>query len=340
MIKTDKITNFTFKRVNSPFDDSGIFVRNVYMKEAVLFDCGRLGSLDNSQLSNISSIFVTHAHMDHFSGFDRFLRGCLLSNKTFKLFGPKGFINNVKGKLAGYTWNLIKDYNISFLVSELLEDNKVVSSIFSAKNNFQEEHIGSYYKDKIILDDDFSLEYEILDHGIPCIAYRLKEPKRISINKDSMSKYGYKIGPWIKNLKEALLLNANEEISVISENGVVKEYAKDLGSKIAEYPKVQDITYITDIAPSFDNYKKAVNFSKESFILIIESVFMNKDLIHAIEKNHLNIGLSKCIYINSCANYVSFGHFASKYDRMRDIFFKELYEGLDKSKIIKLELAR
>ena len=66
-------SNYYIRRVNSPFDDSGIFVRNVYMKKAVLFDCGRLGNIDNSELNDISYIFISHTHVDHFSGFDRFL---------------------------------------------------------------------------------------------------------------------------------------------------------------------------------------------------------------------------------------------------------------------------
>lgn len=109
-------SNYTIRRLNSPFDDSGIFVRNVYMKKALLFDCGRLGNIDNSEINDISHVFISHTHIDHFSGFDRFLRTALLSGNKITFFGPSGFINNVKGKLASYTWNLIYDYDITFIV--------------------------------------------------------------------------------------------------------------------------------------------------------------------------------------------------------------------------------
>lgn len=63
-------------------------------------------------------------------------------------------------------------------------------------------------------------------------------------------------------------------------------------------------------------------------------------MIHAIKKKHLSIGVSKAIYKNSHSNYVSFGHFSPKYDRIRDIFFQELYADLNMDTIIKLELNR
>ncbi len=332
-------SNYTIRRLNSPFDDSGIFVRNVYMKKALLFDCGRLGNIDNSEINDISHVFISHTHIDHFSGFDRFLRTALLSGNKLTFFGPSGFINNVKGKLASYTWNLIYDYDITFIVIELSE-NGMKGAEFAAKNGFKEESF-TVNNNHLILNDDFSLEYEFFDHGTISAGYRVKEPKRISINKDKMEEYGFVKGPWVKLLKEALLYNkSNDIINVNTVYGIKQYYINELAEKLAEYPVCQDITYITDIAPSFSNYKKAVKLAKDSYILLIESVFMNNDVIHAIEKNHLSIGVSKAVYKNSNSTYVSFGHFAPKYDRMRDVFFQELYTDLDMDKIIKLELNR
>ena len=74
--------------------------------------------------------------------------------------------------------------------------------------------------------------------------------------------------------------------------------------------------------------------------ILIESVFMNNDILHAMEKNHLSIGLSKQIFKESNSKLVSFGHFAPKYDKVRDIFFNELYKDLDMKKIVKNELNR
>lgn len=331
-------SNYYIRRVNSPFDDSGIFVRNVYMKKAVLFDCGRLGNIDNSELNDISYIFISHTHVDHFSGFDRFLRTSLLSGNTFTFFGPKGFINNVYGKLSSYTWNLIYDYDIVFRAIELRLDG-IIGAEFSSKNGFVKEDYN--VNNAVSLDDGFTIEYDFFDHGIPSIGYRLKEPKRISMNKEKMSKYGLKQGVWIKILKDIILSNnGNDLLEVDTINGKKNYYTDELKNMVVEYPIPQDITYITDIAPTFNNYKKAISLARDSFVLLIESVFMNNDILHAMEKNHLSIGLSKQIFKESNSKLVSFGHFAPKYDKVRDIFFNELYKDLDMKKIVKNELNR
>lgn len=332
-------SNYILRRVNSPFDDSGVFARNIYMKKAVLFDCGRLSNVDNSELNDIAHIFVTHTHIDHFNGFDRFLRTSLLSGNTFTFYGPSGFIRNVEGRLASYTWNLIKDYNIVFKVVELTKKGNF-GALFAAQNGFKKEEIT--IANNIELEDGFSLEYEFFDHGITSLGYRLKEPLRISINKEKMEEYGFQSGSWLKVLKDYLLNNNsnNEKIDVATKDGVKSFYVKEMASLIAEYPEPQDITYITDIAPSYDNYKKAVKLSYNSYLLLIEAVFMNNDISHSIEKKHLSIGVSKLIYNESKSKYVSFGHFAPKYDRMKDIFFNELYKDINKSNIIKNEIVR
>ncbi len=316
--------NFTLRPLNSAFDDSAFFMRNVYKKRAMLFDCGKLGNLDNQELLDISDVFITHTHLDHFIGFDRFLRGCLNSDNTIRFYGPKGFISNMAGKLSGYNWNLITDYNIKLIAIELDElGNK--AAIFSAKNSFKQEDMEAPQGD-INIDDKFMLKYEFFDHSITSIGYRVKEPINISVNKDKLSLNGLKSGAWIKDLKISLENNIDKNscIKVLSNDGEVEKTIKELEEKIIEYKPSQDVTYITDIAPSYDNYKKAIAFAKNSTLLLIEAVFMKNDVLHAQAKNHLTVDLAKDIFFRSESKKVRFHHFAPRYDRMRDIFFKDL----------------
>ena len=57
--------------------------------------------------------------MDHFIGFDHLLRIFLARELHLDLFGPPGIIANVRGKLAGYTWNLIESYPFTLTVHEV-----------------------------------------------------------------------------------------------------------------------------------------------------------------------------------------------------------------------------
>ncbi len=69
--------------------------------EAVLFDLGSCEKLSNKELVKVTHAFVSHAHIDHFIGFDRLLRVKVPHGCKLNIYGPEGFIKNVQGKLRG-----------------------------------------------------------------------------------------------------------------------------------------------------------------------------------------------------------------------------------------------
>ena len=78
--------------VNDPFGDPALYVQLVFEHRALLFDMGDLSQLSPRQLLRISNVFISHRHMDHFAGFDQFLRFALGREMTGKFYGPLGLI--------------------------------------------------------------------------------------------------------------------------------------------------------------------------------------------------------------------------------------------------------
>ncbi len=323
--------NYNVRQLNSSFSDPVFFIRNVYMKKAVLFDLGKLGKIGNHELHDISCVFVSHTHMDHFSGFDRLLRSILITDMKIRIFGPKNIIKNVEGKLNSYTWNLVDGYGLEIEVIELnYTDSK--KAVFKANNEFNREDL-KYSDTDLDLDDGFKIKYEIFDHGIPSIGYRLIEPRIINIQKDKLLELGFKEGIWLKEFKNKILNNEDGSITVNTVDGEKVFNIKELAKDICIDKQQQDITYITDIAPHEENILKAIKLADKSYLLIIESVFMDIDFCHASEKNHLTITIAKDIFYKSQSEFIRFIHFAPRYEKEKEMFFEELYHEV-KNKIL------
>ena len=321
--------NFTINQLNSPFDDSAFFVRNVYRKKAFLFDCGRLGGLTHAEILSLEDIFVSHTHMDHFVGFDRILRGALKANMELRLFGPPGFIGNVDGKFRGYTWDLIDEYTFGVFAVELHPDGNHKTGYFSAKNRFIPV-LSEFSADKIELGGGFTLNYEFFDHRTLSVGYRVNEPLRYAVDKDKLAKLGYIGGPWISELKSALMTEEREhKIKAVHNGENVIMTAAELEKELIVVRPPQSITYITDCAPSASNMGKAVRLASGSKLLIIEAVFLDEDEEHAVKKNHLTLNRSKEIFFKSDSEYVRFVHFAARYENDKSRFLGLLYEGMN-----------
>ena len=320
--------------MNSPFEDTAFFLRNTYKTEPFLFDCGRIGGLANHEVQSIREIFISHTHIDHFYGFDRILRGTLLSDKKYRIFGPPGIIKNVQGKIDSYTWNLIKSYNVSYEVIELnLERKEYRTALFAACDGLERVE-GSIRHEDLILGDGFKLDFEFFDHRVPSVGYRVTEPDMVSVSKEKMAGSGFVSGKWLKKLKEHILAGQTDEmIEAETADGKALVKVADAAEKIIEYVEPQSVTYITDIAPSFDNVKKAVQFAKGSTILLIEAMFLKEDVLHANFKKHLTLDLSKHIFRESGSKFVRFFHFTTRYDSCKKDLYDALFDGM-KGKIL------
>ena len=84
-----------YRLINGPFGDPLLYAEIMFERRALPFVIGDIATPVPRELSRVSHVFVGHAHMDHFAGFDRLLRLLLGRDKTLALYGPAGFIDSV-----------------------------------------------------------------------------------------------------------------------------------------------------------------------------------------------------------------------------------------------------
>jgi ribonuclease Z len=321
--------------VNGPFDDPGLYIDFLFEKRAILFDLGDLHALPARKILRVSQVFVSHTHMDHFVGFDRMLRVLLNREKRLCLFGPPGFIEQVGHRLASYTWNLVENFSADFtIVASEFDGVELRTAQFRCRNRFSREGgTMSPVIDGILLDEEtFQVRCAVLDHGIPCLAFTLEEKNHVNIMKNRLLERGFRVGPWLTELKTAVLRGDPDggQFRVWwQEGGVPSERFMPLGTLKEDLLRIvpgQKITYVTDAACSEANNGRIAGLARASDYLFIEAMFLRKEEERAREKRHLTARQTGLLAREAGAVRVIPFHFSPKYTGQGEELLREVEE--------------
>jgi len=311
---------FHCKLLNAPFGDPVLYIEILHKRQALLFDLGDVSSLRETKILKVSHVFVSHTHMDHFFGFDHLLRIILGRDKLLTLFGPPGIIFNVAGKLSGYTWNLVKEYPLKLKICEV-HPRYIQSAIFICSDKFRcEEGEEVFFGGVLEENPHFKIETVSLDHQIPCLAFSLLERFHININKDNLVKLGFSVGPWLRELKEhiweekqdnfIMRIPRNREGKVeISEVAI-----GDLKSEIVKITPGQKISYVADCCYTQENVDRIVRLVQGADVFFCEAAFLEKDRDKAMAKSHLTAKQTGLIARRAGVKTLNVFHFSPRYE--------------------------
>lgn len=276
--------------LNGPCGDPGLLVDLLDEGRSVLVDLGDLRHVAARKLLRVERAFCTHAHMDHFIGFDHLLRLVLGRDRPLTVTGPPGFLERVQGKLDAYTWNLIAEYPVTFRAEEL-GDGCVRSVLYRGAGRMRPEPLpdrpftGVVHAERL-----YTVHAETLDHGIPVLGVALRETEHISVNRDRLERMGLLAGPWLRELKQAARRceSGEPEIRVDSVDGGGRTFRRsELEAEILLRSPGQKIAYLTDLRFTPENVEKASRLAHEVDLLVCEAAFLDADEALARERNHL-----------------------------------------------------
>ncbi|HZD40090.1 MAG TPA: hypothetical protein VE131_05165 [Terriglobales bacterium] len=281
---------FSPRLVNGAFEDPVLVIRFHYEGRAILFDLGRIDRLSVREMLKISDVFVSHTHIDHFIGFDQLLRCSLNRQEELRLFGPRGFVDNVRGKLAGYTWNLIRNYSLSLVVSEL--DNAHVRKVeLKAAHDFRlEAEEITPWSGILLRGPAFCVRAAILDHRIPCLAFALEESSRLNVRTDVLRSLGVESGPWLGELKKSLRESRSLEnrLEMPLRGGGKKELSlSEWRELLIVETRGQKIAYVVDNRYNEANAEQIVALAQNADLFYCESFFSRTDESLGQERCHL-----------------------------------------------------
>ena len=309
--------------VNDTFGDPGLYADFRDERRALLFDLGDVSGLVPRRLLRISDIFVSHAHIDHFVGFDHWLRVVLGRKPRVSMYGGPGFVEQVGHKLAAYTWNVVHRYEVALTIEahELATDGSGRRARFSSLRRFVREDDGPWSPpgDVLLAEDRFRVRAAFLDHDIPCLAFALEEAMHVNVWKNRLAELGLPTGPWLRAVKRSVIAGAADDAPIAvqwRDRDGAHETMRSLGElrQTLELVPGRRVGYVTDIRCTDENLRTLDRLLTGVDILFIESVFLDADAGHAERKNHLTAAQAGRIARRLGARAVVPFHFSPRYE--------------------------
>jgi ribonuclease Z len=318
--------------VNGRFGDPAVFVETLFERRALLFDIGDIGALPARNVLKVDQVFVSHTHLDHFYGFDRLLRLLIGRAKSVALYGPPGFLAQVHHKLQGYQWNLVGGYadDLVFVGHELVAPGVLRRARFRLKTAFAGEELGDIRMIGDVLHEEarYRVRVAVLEHRLPCLAFALEETAHINVWKTRLEALGLPVGPWLRELKEAIVANAPDDVLIeIRASATEPASARlPLGQlrHLVTLTPGQKIAYVTDAADTSANRAAIAALVKEADLLMIETAFAAADAALAARRTHLTTAAAGEIARAARVRRVEPFHFSPRYadheaDMLREV---------------------
>lgn len=306
--------------VNDLFGDPALYVGLPWERRALLFDLGDISGLSAGRLLKITDVFVSHAHLDHFVGFDDLLRVLLGRPKGLRLYGPPGFIGHVEGKLRGYTWNLVEGYTLAIEVHEVHSDRMVLAR-FSCPEGFlrRDEPVPRPFDGMVLEEPHFLVRATLLDHRIPCLAFALEETVHLNVDKARLDRLGLPVGPWLMDLKRAVRAGAPDDYPIRIAWRAGGERVErtlplgDLRHEVIRQSPGQKLAYVTDVVDSPENAEKIVKLSWGADVLYCEAAYPERDRDRAAARFHLTAAQAGGLAAEAQVRRLAVFHFSPKY---------------------------
>jgi ribonuclease Z len=320
--------------VNGPFDDPGLYLDFRYGRRAILFDIGDLGSLSSRELLRVSHAFVSHTHVDHMAGFDRLFRLCLHRPEPLILVGPPGFVDQIEHRVRSFTWNLLNEDSVDFQLRAMEYDGHRIrqACAFHARDAFarREEPVPLFPDGTAWAEDDFTIDATALDHGIPSLAFALREILQVNVWRGALDALNIPVGPWLNEAKRAVRAGRPDDF-VIDIPGHASIRLGELKERALRIGPGQTVAYVTDTAPHLENRRKIIGLVRDADRLFIEAVFLERDRHLAVASRHLTAWEAGSIAREAGARHVTPFHHSARYLSEPDVLRQELFESFGES---------
>ena len=308
--------------MNGVAGDPMVHVRIMNQKLSLLLDLGDGKRLPGKLAHQVRNVFISHAHMDHISGFLPLLRARMGDLPACNIFGPPGITANIQGMVNGVLWDRLENPGPEFRVHELDTDAMTVSLVQCGKR-WPKLIAKEKIQDNLILETGvFKVRAIQLDHGTPVIAYKIELEPGLNINKTALARMGLPAGPWLGRLKNTIASGLLEALILLPDGRSI--CAGVLAETLIHASPAKALVYATDFANSPSNRERLIRFAQNAHTFFCEAAFTRDHKARTTASGHLTT--DACGEMAKAANVgqlVPF-HFSKRYDGTPGLIYEEV----------------
>ena len=297
--------------LNGVFGDPLLHIQLRYQKRSLLFDLGEGNRLSSRIAHQVTDVFISHAHMDHISGFVSLMRSRIGEFPACRLYGPPGLAQHINGFIQAFLWDRVADRGPTFIIYELHGDQLLCFHIKVGISPCSQLSSQTVVNGIILQEADFKVRAITLDHNTPVLAYAYEPKAQINIRKDALLSRGLTPGKWLGELKQHVL-SENFPASMSLPDGKV-ETIGTLARDLVLVSPGKKLVYATDFGDTAENRKQVVELAMNAHSFFCESAFLQEDQDHAERHKHLTtISCGEIATAAKVARLIPF-HFSQRY---------------------------
>lgn len=272
--------------VNGIFGDPLLHLRLHNRKRSILFDLGEGNRLPARLAHQVTEVFVSHAHIDHISGFLWLLRSRIGDLPPCRFFGPPGLSDHIHGLISGIHWDRIGELGPRFTVGELHGQRLILYALQAGRPG--RELLGEREVPAgLLLDDPVCRVWGVrLEHGaIPVLAYALEQRPKFNVRKERLLARSLAPGPWLAELKHWIGLGEREKVVPLPDGSSAR--AGSLADDLLLVTPARKLAYATDLSDTPGNRARLIQLVGGAHTLFCEAAFAEAERENAERSGHL-----------------------------------------------------
>lgn len=308
--------------VNGVFGDPLLHLRLRQQPRGLLFDLGESGHLPARLIHQVTDIFISHAHADHIAGFLGLLRARVGVAATCRIFGPPGLADHIAALVRGIHWDRVGATGPRFAVAEYDGERLTWRTLQAGRFNLEPARNQPAPEGVIWEEPLLRVRAQVLDHGIPVLAFALEQPRQFHVRPERLRARGLAPGPWLGDLKRRLA--ADDSAALIRLPDGRCEPAGALAADLVLITPGQKLIYATDLADSAANRARLIALAQGASVLFCEAAFLAADAEQAARTSHLTA--RACGEIAVAANVAALipFHFSRRYQAESERAYAEI----------------